>query len=53
MNKPYTDNYRKPIESTGKSTEANEAVRKMMERQRATRENSEQIINYYKNGQRG
>ena len=53
MNKTYTDSNRKPIESTGKSTAANDVVRKIMKKQRATRENSEQIINYYKNRQRG
>ena len=49
MNKLYADKNGKPIDKQNTATV--EAVNKMIERQKATRERSSQIISYYTNGQ--
>lgn len=49
MNRLYADMNEKQTDNA----ERNVAVNKMIERQRATRENSQRILDYYKNGQKG
>lgn len=50
MNKLYAQRNGVPVDNT-KQTNATRAVEKLIERDRASRERSEQIVNYYRDGQ--
>lgn len=53
MSRLYTDKDGESTNNTRKSTVVNAAVNKMMERQKAARENSQRILDYYTNRQQG
>ena len=53
MDRLYADMSGKQTDNTRQNVATNAAVDKMIERQRAARENSQQILDYYKNGQKG
>lgn len=50
MNKLYADRKGVPFDST-KQDKATRAVNRLIERDRQSKERSEQILDYYKNGQ--
>ena len=50
MNEIYAKRHGEPIGNGNEST-AMRAVNKLIERDRASRERSEQIVNYYRDGQ--
>lgn len=53
MDRLYADMGGKQTDNTRKNVATNAAVNKMIERQIATCENSQRILDYYKNGQKG